>query len=263
MKNKFKYLIKYSLKKKLDTKWFKIVNILLCLLLIFIMNMDYFINLFGGDFNNTEKIYVVDKANTFDAFKEYFLNFAENLDYGDAEIILDNGITYDKDNIDDKIVVVIENDFEEYLKAEIISYDTVSRNVYEIVKNSLNAIKQDIVLNASGLSPSDIAKFTSPVNFKETVLNLNAKDNETKESISGVITTVIIVPFFILIVSMVQMLGAEINDEKTSRGMEIIISSVPAKMHFLSKVISSICFVLLQGILLISYGIIGLLYWNS
>ena len=60
MKNKFKYLVKYSLKKKIDTKWFKIVNIFLCLLIVFLLNMDYIINFFGGDFDTTEKIYVVD-----------------------------------------------------------------------------------------------------------------------------------------------------------------------------------------------------------
>ena len=81
----------------------------------------------------------------------------------------------------------------------------------------------------------------------------------TKETLSAVITTILIVPFFILIVTMVQMLGAEINDEKTSRGMEVIISSVPAKMHFLSKVIASISYVLIQGALMFSYGILAML----
>ena len=44
MRNKFKYLTLYSLKKKIDTKWFKVVNVLLCLLLVFIFNMDSIIN---------------------------------------------------------------------------------------------------------------------------------------------------------------------------------------------------------------------------
>jgi len=90
----------------------------------------------------------------------------------------------------------------------------------------------EMVLITSGMSSEEIAKLTSPVNVKETVLNEAAKDNKTKDTLSSIVTTVIIVPFFLLIVTMVQMLGAEINDEKTSRGMEVIISSVPVKMHF-------------------------------
>ena len=56
---------------------------------------------------------------------------------------------------------------------------------------------------------------------------------------------------------LVQMVGAEINDEKTTRGMEIIISNVSPKTHLFSKVIASNLFVLLQAALLIIFAIIG------
>ena len=79
MKNKFKYLVKYSLKKKIDTKWFKIVNVLLLILLVFLVNMDYLINLFGGDFEDKEKIVVVDEVGSYDTFKTYFNSLAKEM----------------------------------------------------------------------------------------------------------------------------------------------------------------------------------------
>ena len=94
------------------------------------------------------------------------------------------------------------------------------------------------------------------------MLNEEAQSNETKQNVGSIVTTILIIPFFILIVTMVQMLGAEINDEKTSRGMEIIISSVPAKTHFISKVIAAISYVLIQGILLLVYSGIAMLLRN-
>lgn len=259
MKNKFKYLIKYSLKKKIDTKWFKAVNILLCLLLIFLMNMDYIINFFGGDFDSHDKIYIVDNANSYQSFENYFNTLSANFDYDNYELILDNSILNKTADLEDEIIVVIEKDNLEYLKGEVISYDTVSKTTFELISSSLNALKSELVLASSGLSADEIARLTSPVNVSERILNADAKDNQTKETLSAVITTILIVPFFILIVTMVQMLGAEINDEKTSRGMEVIISSVPAKMHFLSKVIASISYVLIQGALMFSYGILAML----
>ncbi len=259
MKNKFKYLIKYSLKKKIDTKWFKAVNILLCLLLIFLMNMDYIINFFGGDFDSHDKIYIVDNANSYQSFENYFNILSANFDYDNYELILDNSILNKTADLEDEIIVVIEKDNLEYLKGEVISYDTVSKTTFELISSSLNALKSELVLASSGLSADEIARLTSPVNVSERILNADAKDNQTKETLSAVITTILIVPFFILIVTMVQMLGAEINDEKTSRGMEVIISSVPAKMHFLSKVIASISYVLIQGALMFSYGILAML----
>ena len=100
-----------------------------------------------------------------------------------------------------------------------------------------------------GLTEEEKTALSSPVEITETVLNEEDQSNETKQNVGSIVTTILIIPFFILIVTMVQMLGAEINDEKTSRGMEIIISSVPAKTHFLSKVVAAISYVLIQGIL--------------
>ena len=108
-------------------------------------------------------------------------------------------------------------------------------------------------MKTSGLTQEEITSLSSPVEISEKILNEEAQDNTTKQNVGSIVTTVLIVPFFILIVTMVQMLGAEINDEKTSRGMEIIISSVPAKTHFLSKVVAAISYVLIQGILLLIY----------
>ena len=259
MKNKFKYLVKYSLKKKINTKWFKIVNILLCLLLIFIVNMDYVINFFGGDFETKEKIYIVDNLNKYESFKNYFTKLTQELDMSEYELELDNSKLTDQENLADDVIVVLNSNTESYLTSEIISNETISRNTYDIITNTLNVLKNEIVLEQSGLTNEEITKLTSPVEVKETVLDSNATNNQTKESLSAIITTVVIVPFFILIVTMVQMLGAEINDEKTSRGMEVIISSIPAKLHFISKVLAALSYVLIQGLLLFLYVFIGIL----
>ena len=262
MKNKFKYLIKYSLKKKIDTKWFKIVNVLLLVLIVFLVNMDYLINLFGGDFEEKESIYVVDNIGSFDTFSTYFNALATEMDNGEYEIILDNNILNDKEAIDDEVVVVLNPSNTEYLSGEIVSFNAISRTTYEMIVNAVNAVKSELVLSTSGLTEEEITALSSPVEITETVLNEEAQSNETKQNVGSIVTTILIIPFFILIVTMVQMLGAEINDEKTSRGMEIIISSVPAKTHFISKVIAAISYVLIQGILLLVYSGIAMLLRN-
>ena len=66
MKNKFLFLTKDSLKNKIKTKAFLTVNILLCVLLVCLVNLDSLIKLFGGDFNKPINIYVVDEANVYD-----------------------------------------------------------------------------------------------------------------------------------------------------------------------------------------------------
>lgn len=72
MKTKLKFLIKQSLKKKTDTKWFKVANILILVLLIGVVNVDRIISFFGGDFENTTKVYVMDEANSYELLKTNF-----------------------------------------------------------------------------------------------------------------------------------------------------------------------------------------------
>ena len=58
------------------------------------------------------------------------------------------------------------------------------------------------------------------------------------------------------------MIGSEVNDEKTTKAMEIIISSVSPVKHFFSKVFAGNLFILIQGALLILYALIGLIIRN-
>lgn len=51
MKNKFKFLTKMSLDRKIKTKWFLIANVILAIVIIGICNIDNIIKFFGGDFD--------------------------------------------------------------------------------------------------------------------------------------------------------------------------------------------------------------------
>jgi ABC-2 type transport system permease protein len=53
------------------------------------------------------------------------------------------------------------------------------------------------------------------------------------------------------------MIGAEINEEKSTKSMEIIISSVTPEAHFMSKLVSANVFAIVQGALLILYSFVG------
>ena len=62
MSNKFWYLTKQSLKKKLKSKWFIGVNIMLLVVIIAIININSIIAFFGGDFTEKTKVYVIDNT---------------------------------------------------------------------------------------------------------------------------------------------------------------------------------------------------------
>ena len=86
-----------------------------------------------------------------------------------------------------------------------------------------------------------------------------SNDSLEENLIIALVMQVIILPVFMLIMFLVQMIGAEVNEEKTTKSMEIIISNVSPRTHFMSKVIAANAFVLIQGFLLIVFSIIAII----
>lgn len=265
MKNKFWFLTKHSIKKKINTKWFKVVNIILILLIVGICNIDRIISFFGGDFEAEKVVYILGEEQA--SFKQVFENntFVDP-SFKNKKIVLKNEAEKEKLKEDIKetedIIIDIQKDDKEYLKTEIISFSSLDGLTKQSISSILGSVKTSYVLNQLDLKEKELNGLINPISIKEEVLNPNDGDNASKDILTTSSIVIFIVPFFILVVLLVQMIGAEINDEKTSRSMEIIISSVSPKVHFLSKLVAAISFVLIQALLFLIYGLIGLLVRN-
>lgn len=263
MENKFKFLTKYSLSKKLKNKWFLIVNIILAFVIISLVNIDNVVNFFGGDFNDEIKIKIVDNVG-------YYNNIKSNLDniknyLPDSKIKVQKEkytLKKAKNKIKDtnNILLVINKDEKNVFKVEFISDSYVDALKYNAIITCLNASKSAIALENSNIDKQELANINKQVEIKRSFIDESkSEDEETTKSILSVASLILVLPCFMLIVFLVQMIGAEINEEKSTRGMEIIIGNVSAETHFFSKVLASNMFVLLQAGLLLLYGGAGLL----
>ena len=262
MKNKVKFLIKESIKKKIDTKWFKIINIILLILMVGILNIDKIIHYFGGDFENVTKVYLVDETGYSTSLNELLNNNNELLN-GSFKFEVENSTEsienltnkLNKDNTD--IVINIVYDNEEYMKSTVYSYEPLDTITSTIISNSLSEIKSSYALATSGIDANELNRILSPISMEKIVTNTEELDSESRELAGASMMLIFLIPFFILIILLVQMIGAEINDEKSTKSMEIIISNVSPKMHFLSKIVASTGFVLLQSFLILVYTLLG------
>lgn len=262
MKNKVKFLIKESIKKKVDTKWFKIINVILLILMVGILNIDKIIGLFGGDFEDVTKIYVVDETGYASSLND-LLNSNNELLNGGFKFEVENSnepldSLIEKLNEDSTdIVINIVYDDTEYMKSTIYSFEAIDTITSNILSNSLSEIKSSYALATSGIDVDELNKVLAPISMEKVVTNTEELDSESRELAGASMMLIFLIPFFILIILLVQMIGAEINDEKSTKSMEIIISNVPPKMHFLSKIVSSTGFVILQSLLILLYTLIG------
>ena len=264
MTNKFWFLTKNSLKKKMKNKTFIIVNILLLIVLVALINIDRVVMLFGGNFDKQNNIMVLDNTNkTYEIFKKTI---------DSEETIIDTGLKYKVKKVSDEkkakkeikkdedILLIINNDENDIINVTMITYGYINSNLYQLINSSITASKQNLAMEEIGISAEELAKISKSVEIKREYIEENkSKEEEQNEFIMGIVTPIVIFPFFMLITLVVQMVGAEINEEKSTRSMEIIISNVPAKVHFFSKILAANLFVIIQCALLGLYSLIGIL----
>lgn len=259
MKNKLLFLTKMSLNKKIKTKWFLIANIIFAVLIIGLINIDTIIKAFGGDFNKTQEILIIDEVGAFSKFESNYEVYKKYVaDYDDVKITKYEG-SYDEGvelvEEDDKILLVISPDEDNYIKAKLVSNDTLGTITNTLISTTLTAIRSEIVLNEYNITEEMYQKINANVEVEDVILS---SENTENNMIISTVMQIITLPLFMLIIFLVQMIGAEVNEEKTTKSMEIIISNVSPKTHFMSKVISSNLFVIIQGLLLVIFVVIGI-----
>ena len=267
MKNKLMFLIGEGIKRKVNTKTFKIVNLILLLVIPILINIDTIIKFFGGDFENATQVYVIDETNSlYDTFintyeqTENFTLSQTEIEFKKAEETSDE---IEKSIIEEEsknIILTIKNSEDNIISAQITSFDEIDSGLEQRILNTLNTIRMSLALEESNIDAEELANIYKSVEITKNMLN--TEYDETAENIkafSYALIPIFIVPFFIIVIFVIQMIGAEINEEKTSKSMEIIISSVSPKTHFISKMVTVNAFVLLQSILMLIYGAIGLI----
>lgn len=268
MKNKLKYLVGFSLRKKIKSKWFLVVNIILVMLIIGLTNMDTIVKSFGGDFDKPTSIIIKDETGQiYNSFKlgikqnQSYLTDTSKIKLSESNETNSKLIKQVKKN--DSIAIIIKKDNINTINAEVISNGYIDNTLYQTIVSSLNSTKVAYAMSLSNINQAELNKINTPLSIKRNILDdSKSEKDETMSFIMGIVFPSFILPFYVLIIFLVQMIGGEINEEKTTKSMEIIISNVSPKTHFISKIIASNLFIFIQFLILLSASGIGILIRN-
>ena len=266
MRSKLNFLINVSLKKKIKSKWFLIANIVFAILMMGLINIDSIITFFGGDFDSKTKIYISDNTNELkDIFKanlEYYEEFLyKDKDVYEIEITKDS-----KEKVVEKIkneenssLLVEFNKEDNKIKPTLISLSKIDTYDYQLINSAVTSTLNLYNLNSLNLTEEEYLRLTEvPVLEREILDEDITSESENVEMVMTTVFPILILPFFMLTIFLVQLIGSEVNDEKSTRSMEIIISNVSPGKHFAAKIISNNLFILIQIILIILYCVAGL-----
>lgn len=255
MTRKFFYLMKLSFNKKLKSKWFIAVNIILALSLFAILNLNSIITFFGGEFDKPLKVLVYDKTNiSYPYLKNNIDSLTSELE--DKKLVVKSVSNENKKIKDDELLISLNLD-DNLLKAKVISDKKIDSSVYQVIYQGLNATKQQVLMERLNLDDNTLALLSTNIDIKRVVLSDKKSQDENMSLVMSTVFPSLILPFFMLIIFLVQMVGGEICEEKTTKSMEIIISNVSPKVHLLAKIVANNLFVLLQALLLFIYGLIA------
>lgn len=255
MTRKFFYLMKLSFNKKLKSKWFIAVNIILALSLFALFNLNSIITFFGGEFDKPLKVLVYDKTNiSYPYLKNNIDSLTSELE--DKKIVVKSVRNENKKIKDDEILISLNLD-DNLLKAKVISDKKIDSSVYQVIYQGLNATKQQVLMERLNLDTNTLALLSTNIDIDRVVLSDKKSQDENMSLVMSTVFPSLILPFFMLIIFLVQMVGGEICEEKTTKSMEIIISNVSPKVHLLAKIVANNLFVLLQALLLFIYGLIA------
>ena len=267
MRSKLNFLIGVSLGRKIKSKWFLIANIIIGLLIIGVINVDSIIKFFGGDFEKKLEIYVIDETNrAYDVFyNQLNSNSFELSSFASYEVKKYGGgdVSEFLNDNDNSLIIKLSDTSSDSLKAEVISLSFLDTIDYQFIVNALSNTKVSLNVLNSGISLDDFQKIYEDVEISRVVLDEDKKsDDEMGSMVMTTVFPIMVLPFFMLTIFLVQMIGAEINDEKNTRSMEIIISNVSPARHLFSKVIAGNFFVIIQALILFSFAGIGILVRN-
>ncbi|KIO68700.1 hypothetical protein B4064_1626 [Caldibacillus thermoamylovorans] len=233
--NKFWIIFFHTFLTKLKTKSFIVTTVITLLIIVLLANITNIIDYFNKG-EEGEKIAVIDETGVL------FDPFQNQLKAIDKDIQLKK-FTGDKTKADKQVqngdfdgVLVLSNN-QENLPAAVYRSLTISNtSLLSSLENGLQQMKTQMAATQMNLSQEQLTKLYEPVSLKKVALEKDAKTEEELSQARGLVYVLLFVIYFAVIMY-ANMIAMEVATEKSSRVMEILISSVPPIKQMFAKIL--------------------------
>lgn len=246
---KFWTVLAHTYLSKLKSKAFIITTAIVLILMVGVANIDHMIELFSGK-DEQDEVIVIDNSS---AALETLEGLTEN-----------NGITFvpfDEPEETGKQAVEAE-EYEGLLIIDEDDANTISAVLYENdassplqmeIENELQQVKVALATEQAGVDADTLETIYSDMGFEHIALDESAKTEEELNSTRGIVYVMLFVLYFTVIMYG-QMIATEVATEKSSRVMELLISSASPITHMFAKILGVGLLGLTQILLLFTAG---------
>ncbi|MBM7566078.1 ABC transporter permease [Paenibacillus sacheonensis] len=272
MNNGFWTVVGFTAKNKLRGKAFLVTTLIIAVIMSIGINLPYIISQFSGEGKATVVGYLdstADKTSSqlftptriADMLNKYYgaqekpeLKIVPIADAGSAdanEKALKQAVS---DDVIDGYLAFTPDPESGFPAVTYKSESLMESKVSQSLKTSLQAVKMDAVINGGGLSKELKALLTKPIELNTVQISTAAGagsidgQGKTTEQQGMDMATVYVIIFMLFMAIMIsgQMIASEITAEKSSRVMEILITSVAPLKAMFGKILGMFLVVLLQ-----------------
>lgn len=251
--NKFWATFGLTYKSKVKSKSFIIFMTIVIILMIALSNADKIMDMFKGDgdqigiVTNSEPIYkaIKQQGNVIDEDASF-----KKVSKQEAKKQVKN------EKLKEAYIIKVKD--KQQLSATILSKESVSQEKEQKINGVLTSIQSKLVASQLHLSNNDLKKLQSQSKVDSQVLS-DKKDQQLDEGqklLNLVLVYAILMLMFFIVFNYATQVAMEIATEKTSRVIEMIITSVSPITHIMAKIAGIIAVALTQIVMIVVVAII-------
>ncbi len=231
--NKFWIVLAHTYASKVKTKSFIISTAVMLGLLLIVSNLSAIINFFDKD--EVDRVAVIDESGSF------YQPLAEQLKLSGSETELTEAASEEtaKKQVEAEDItgyLIIGTDAaglpQGTYKSNTIANSDIPAELSQALTNVKNQLYTETQLN---INEQQLAALYQPAAFEEVALDETAKTEEELNAARGLVYVILFVIYF-GVITYAGMIASEVAGEKTSRVMEILVSSVSPVQQMFGKI---------------------------
>ncbi|MGG3471164.1 ABC transporter permease [Neobacillus pocheonensis] len=233
--NNFWIILFHTYLNKLKSKSFIVTTILTVVIVLALTNINNIINIFDKN-GGKEPIAVLDETGQlFEPFKQQVTTLNKDIkltNFHGSEVEAQKAV----EKGDYEGLIQIRFNDEKLPEATFKAMSIADSSLFTDLQTSLQQVKTMQAATQINLNPTQLKNLYEPVSFEKLALEKNAKTEEELNQARGLVYVLLFVIYFSVIMY-ANMIAMEVATEKSSRVMEILISSVSPIKQMFAKII--------------------------
>ncbi|WP_101843404.1 ABC transporter permease [Halobacillus sp. Marseille-P3879] len=257
--NKFLIMVVQTFKSRVKSKSFVISTVITLALILLLTNIQSIMEAFESgeeDGNNTTEISVVSEEEGWIPLFEEQLSSA-----GPFEVEQGQSIEEAREEVEagelDSALEIEKDDAGMPAATEYVGEQSVP-STSETIQQALQQVKMNVAADQAEVDQAAIEAINSPAAYETVALGEEAHTPEEMQQTQGLVYVMLFL-LYLTVMMYGSMIATEVATEKSSRVMEILISSVSPVSQMFAKITGIALLGLLQFSLILGAGYIGIL----